>query len=333
MQKRALILGATGAMATYLVPKLVENGYHVDGLAFDGEKSSNPAFNLMFHDAKDEEFLKNLLLQKYDVLVDFLVYDTLDEYKRYYKMFLEGSEHYIYLSTYRVYADSCPITESSPRLLDVDLPDDFEKYREYSIYKAEEENFLRECGYKNYTIIRPAITYSKLRFQLTILEANVLLHRIKEGKTVLLPAGARHKQGTMSWASDVADMIFAIISDRKSFGETYTVSTSEHHSWEEIAEIYHRVAGLKYKFIPDEDFLNILSPGNIKVKQQLVYDRCFDRIIDNKKILTLINKNQEDLMPLEQGLKLEYEKVDISKIQKNEEVCERMDNYIRENNI
>jgi hypothetical protein len=38
-------------------------------------------------------------------------------------------------------------------------------------------------------------------------------------------------------------------------------------------------------------------------------------------------------MPLEQGLKLEYKKVDISKIKKNEEVCDRMDKYIKGNNI
>ncbi|MBQ7974147.1 MAG: hypothetical protein IJ300_00450 [Clostridia bacterium] len=58
------------------------------------------------------------------------------------------------------------------------------------IYKAKEEDIIKGLGYKNWTIVRPAITYSSRRFQLTILEANVLLERAIKGKTVILPEAA-----------------------------------------------------------------------------------------------------------------------------------------------
>ena len=53
MNERALVLGATGAMATYLVPKLIEKGYVVDGVCFDDEKSTDERFTLIKHDAKE----------------------------------------------------------------------------------------------------------------------------------------------------------------------------------------------------------------------------------------------------------------------------------------
>ena len=48
--------------------------------------------------------------------------------------------------------------------------------------------YLKENSpYNNYTIVRPAITYSKRRFQLTILEADMFIERMRSGKMVVLP--------------------------------------------------------------------------------------------------------------------------------------------------
>jgi hypothetical protein len=55
----------------------------------------------------------------------------------------------------------------------------------------------------NWPIIRPAITNSKTRFQLTTLEANVLITRMHKGKKVILPEFAMIIQARMSLAGDV----------------------------------------------------------------------------------------------------------------------------------
>lgn len=117
---------------------------------------------------------------KYDAIVDFMIYTSESEFEAYYKLFLENTNHYIFLSTYRVYANTVPITEESPRLLDVSADEAFLASGDYAIYKAQEEEILKESDYTNWTIIRPAITYSKKRFQLTTLEANVLITRMWE---------------------------------------------------------------------------------------------------------------------------------------------------------
>lgn len=244
MNKKVLILGATGAMAVYLIPKLLEMGYCVDGVSLEDVTSEDKRLTYIKADATDLSFLEQMLTDNYTAVVDFMVYNSVELFEKYYKLFLENTKHYIFLSTYRVYADDSPLAETSKRLLDVKKPSDFVNEFEYSIYKAQEENLLRNSPYKNYTIIRPAITYSKRRFQLTILEADVVVYRMLTGKTLVLPESAMDKQATMTWAGDVAKMIAAIILNPKSYGETYNVSTSEHKKWRDIAEIYKKIGGL-----------------------------------------------------------------------------------------
>ena len=44
-QKKVLVLGATGAMARYMIPYLAENGYQVDGVALNTMESTDPRSN------------------------------------------------------------------------------------------------------------------------------------------------------------------------------------------------------------------------------------------------------------------------------------------------
>lgn len=328
--KKILVLGATGAMATYLVPLLVKSGYSVTGVSLDEVESTDANLRYIKANAKDKAFLEELVAEGYDEIVDFMIYNTKESFEEYYKIFLEGTKHYIFLSTYRVYAGETPITEESPRLLDVKKPSSFVSYKEYSIYKAEAEDVLRASGYTNYTIVRPAITYSNCRFQLTTLEGNVVIYRMKKGKTVLLPEGAMEHQATMSWAGDVAKMFLAILLNPEAYGETYTLSTAEHNTWREVAEMYRRIGGLEYVTVPDEDYVKILG-DTAYLEQQLKYDRCFDRIVDNSKILKLCGLSQSDLMPLEDGLRLEYSALTeerLARIGCSEEINRRMDEYL-----
>lgn len=326
--KKILILGATGAMAVYLIPQLLDKGYKVVGVSLDNVVSNNENLKYIKADAKDLFFLRKMLKQNYDAVVDFMVYNSVEVFKQYYKLFLENTKHYIFFSTYRVYADDSPLSENSKRLLDVEKPDDFVTEFEYSIYKAEEENLLNSSSYENYTIVRPAITYSKRRFQLTILEADVLVYRILKGKTVVLPESAMNKQATMSWAGDVAKMLSSIILNTEAFRQTYNVSTSEHMTWKDVAKIYQEIGELKYITVDDETFLDIVAEGATYAKQQLLYDRCFDRIVDNKKVLSISNMKQKELMPLKEGLKLEFKNITIDDIGYNRGVNERMDKYL-----
>ena len=294
-------------MGVYLVPELLRLGYKVDVVASDQPISDNPNLTYTRANAKDFAVMSEIAKRGYDAIVDFMVYPIKGEYEAFVSLYTNNTDQYFFLSTYRVYADEeHPIKETSPRLLDVSNDQALLTSGDYCIYKAQGEDFVRSLDKKNWTILRPAITYSKRRFQLVTLESHIVIRSILENRTIALPEGAMEKQATMSWGGDVGLMIARLVNNNQAFGETYSVCTSEHHTWHEIAEMYKRICGLKYIVVPDEDYIDIISMHPLLQKQQLIYDRMFDRIMDNSKILNATGMKESELMPLEKGLELEF---------------------------
>ena len=106
-------------------------------------------------------------------------------------------------------------------------------------------------------------------------------------------------------------------------------ANEEHHTWGEIAEYYQELIGLEYDWVSNEDYVAAIGSGIIAYRQ-LCYDRLFDRIIDNSKILDVTGMKQEELMPLKEGLRYE-----ISKLPRDifSDRISAMDKWFIENNI
>lgn len=337
-QKKVLVLGATGAMGKYLVPKLAALGYKVDAVALE-EYDFGCKVNLIKAQAKDFEFRTELLKNKYDGIIDFLTYPTF-ELVLYLPELLESTDHYIYLSSYRVYNDTeIPVRETSPRLFDNTSDIMFKNSDDYSIYKARGEDILKSWKRKNWTVIRPAITYSLMRYQLVTLEGAATVGRARLGKSAVLPETAKNVHGTMSWAGDVAEMIARLLFNEKALGETFTASTSEHHTWREIADYYKDICNLNAVWVDQTDFLKIAVTGFERFPYtgswQLIYDRLLERIMDNSKILEATGMKQENMMKLYDGLKYEIGRcpADFFDNVMQNSVNVRMDEYLKKMEI
>ena len=70
-----------------------------------------------------------------------MIWSTSD-FDKCYEALLAATDQYIYMSSYRVYADSPLITEDSPRLLDVSDDPEYLATDEYALAKARCENLL-----------------------------------------------------------------------------------------------------------------------------------------------------------------------------------------------
>lgn len=329
MCKKVLVLGGTGAMGRYVVPQLLTMGYRTDVLTLDNIVSDNTMLSYIKCDAKKDGVLDDLLKNEYDGIIDFMSYGF-DEFKAVHKKFLDNTGHYIFLSSCRVFADAPPIKENSPRLLDVSDDKDFLATEDYALFKAKEEDLLAKSNYRNWTITRPATTYSTGRFQLVTLEAPTVIHRMQTGKTIVLPEAAMNCQATLSWGGDVGAMIARLLFNQKAYGESFNAATGEHHSWGEIAKYYNDIVPFKYITVGVDDYLDIIAEGADWAKYQLIYARMFNRITDNSKILSFTGMKQSELMPLEKGLRFEYENskhIDFS-IYANDYRNLRMDEYL-----
>ena len=302
------MLGATGAMGRYLVPVLADRGYEIDAVALDTPEFDFLNVRCITGDAKDWGFLYELLQNRYDGIVDFLIYRT-GECSMKLMCIPNQTDHYIYLSTYRIYDNKeIPIRETSPRLKDTADDPLLRLSDDYSIYKARGEDMLQLLPRRNWTVVRPAITYSFMRYQLVTLEARDTVGRAFAGKSAVLPEQARDKQATMTWGGDVANMIAGLLFNEQSFGEAYTVATAEHHTWGEIADYYKDICGLNSIWVDKEIYSDLICHKlyrNVPPYWQLECDRLFDRVIDNSKVLKATGLRQQDLKSLYDGLAME----------------------------
>lgn len=335
--KKILVLGGTGAMGRYAVPELLRLGFAVDVVALDTLDLAHENLKCTVADAMDDAWLeKQITGTKYDVILDFMSY-TLPQFKKRAGLLLDNTDQYMFLSSCRVYAnEEVPVKETSPRLLDVSKDADYLKLyeREYSLFKAAEEDVLTQSGKRNWTIILPATTYSTGRAQLVTLEAGTFVYRAMTGKPVAIPIQAKDKPATMSWAGDVGVMIARLAGKEEALGEKFIAATAEYNTWGEIAEIYRELIGLEYEWVDKEVYLQIMSKDqtNISpfVRYQLEYARMFDRITDNSKILRVTGMKQEELMSFYDGMKMELAKLSLDNIRVDkirEGVNQRMDAY------
>ncbi len=324
--KKVLVLGATGAMGRYLVPELVNLQYDVTGVGLEETTpwSVNAAY--IKGNAFDKSFLESLLKEEYDGIINFMSYGGF-KFSDYYKLLLENTKHYIFLSSCRVYDDKeQPVTETSPRLWDSSEDEVLKASNDYCIHKAKDEDLLHTSAYDNWTIVRPATTFSTMRLQLVTLELQNFIDRALMGKKVVLPLQAKDKPATLSWGGDVAKMIAQLLFREEAKREAYNVCSAESRTWEEIAEYYHELVSLETVWVDKEEYLAILSPEkNIHVRWQLEYARLFRRITDNSKVLALTGLRQEDMMPMFDGLKLEIGNIPRGYTPKDTEIGLRMD--------
>lgn len=329
---KVLLLGGTGAMGVYLAPELAARGYAVTVVSLDDPAPGTPStVRHIKGDAKEPRFLQSLLDQKFDAIVDFLIYGT-EAFRERHDLLLRSTGHYVYLSSYRVYSGASPVTEETPRLLDVSGDKDFLATEDYSLYKARGEDILRQSGHGNWTIVRPAITYSKRRFQLVTLEAPLVVARAMKDLPLVLPAAALDVPATMSWAGDVARMFAGLILNPAALRESFTLATAEHRTWGEIAGYYREIIGLEYVAAKTDDYLAILG-GSAGARYQLEYDRLFPRMIDNSKILRVAGLRQEDMMPLRKGLERELSALPADMVWPDAGAAwTRMDEYLQKRN-
>ncbi len=331
--RKVLVMGGTGVMGAHLVPELLKLGFKVDVISLEEKVSFDPNLRYFKCDIKDMETLKETLKNDYDSIVDFMIYST-PEFAQKCNLFLDNTDQYVYLSSYRVYADAMgPIVETSPRLLDVSDDKDYLASDVYSLHKARGEDRLKNSGKTNWTIVRPAITYSNQRIQLTCLEGNTIINRSRMGKPVIVPDLAMKAQTTMTWGGDVAKMISRLVLNKEALGEAYTTATAEHHSWEEIAGYYKELIGLKYIPVSVDEFLSVKSDEPFdNYRWKVIYDRVYDRIIDNTKILNAAGMKQSELRPLYEGLKTELKNLP-ENIFASLDYSNRMDEFIAKNSL
>lgn len=305
--KAILVLGGTGAMGVPLVQQLAqENQVYVTTRRDVKSQSTSDSVTYIQGNAKDMAFLSGVLdLRHWDAIVDFMVWGN--EFEQVAAMMLKSTEQYVFISSARVYAQSEEaITEQTPRLLDVCADEEYLKTNEYALAKAREEDLLLKSDKKNFTIVRPTITYNKYRLQLGVLEKENWLYRAIHGRSIVFSNDIAEKRTTMTYGDDVAKGIASLVGKEEARGEIFHVTCLQSLLWSDVLNIYlnglEMHLGKRPRVVMTEKTLSFHFPAR---KYQIIYCRYFNRTFDNSKISKFCNV--ELFTSPEQGLKRSLE--------------------------
>lgn len=303
MNKKILLIGGNGTLGTYTAKELSEMGHSLDIICLEDNQADTDRIKY-YKATANINFLNEFLKDKYyDGIVNFILYEDVNEYKPIHKILSGKTDHLIFLSSYRVYADlQHPITETAPQLFDVSKDEDFLKNEKYAVSKSKAEYFIREeSGTTNWTIVRPVISFSDKRFDIVTRNGREVIDRTKNNEIITLPEVSRNLTAGLDWAGNSGKLIANLLFKESALGEAYTVSSAQNLTWGEVANIYTELLGAKFKWVSTEEFV-IENPYLRVCPWILKYDRFFDRQIDNKKILSATGLKKDNFASIKDGI-------------------------------
>ena len=308
--KRVLLIAGGGTLGTYVSEELLRLGAFVEVICPEEKTSNNE--RLMFHQSlATEELLSDLFSKKhYDGIVNFIHYSKVEDYKKIHPLLISNTDHLIFLSSYRVYADEQhPISENAPRLADVLADRDFFEREDYALPKARCEDYLRqEHAGEPWTIVRPVISFSDKRLDLLLYSKRDVLNYASQDKEMLMPNFVKNYSAGIDWAGNSGKLIANLLFKSDAIGEAFTVYSGHGLTWAEVAEKYSKLTGVKIRWCSEQEYVSntpkiIINPWIWK------YDRRFNRDIDCSKILRVTGLSKEDFASVEEGIRRELEKI------------------------
>lgn len=278
-------------MGVPLTDILAERGDEVAVTSRRERKSERDNLTFVHGNARDNAFMKKVFAKgHYDVIVDFMSYGTA-EFTQRYKMMLDNTGQYVFISSARVFAESKDkLREDSPRLLDVCKDEEYLKTDEYALAKAREENLLRQSGKENWTIVRPSVTYNDYRLQMGAFDKEGWLYRALHGRSIVISRDVADKKTAMTYGGDVAKGIAAIIGQEKALARSFNITSDKAYTWQEILEFYlqtfEEVTGKRPKVVMGDTSVKMKDKG---ARYQILYARSVNRSFDNSMIREFVD--------------------------------------------
>lgn len=307
--KNVLLIAGGGTLGTYTGEELLRLGHAVDVICLEDNVSNHPRLHF-FKTRATIEYLKDLLREKhYHGIVNFLHYPHADDYIAYHELLSQNTDHLIYLSSYRVYADlEHPITERSPQLIDVIDDPEFLKKESYALSKSKNERYLKNNPYPtNWTVVRPVISFSNRRLDIILVSGNTVVEAAKNKTLVSLPVEAKKLTAGLDWAGNSGKLIANLLFKKETIGEAYTISSAQNITWEDVAKYYTDLLGVTFTW----ELAHYASDT-----WHWFYDRAYDRVIDNTKVLKATGLTKNDFMPIKEGMMIELAKLGALNIRK-----------------
>jgi len=134
-----------------------------------------------------------------------------------------------------------------------------------------------------------------------------LIRWTKEGQVIPLPDKAKDLIAAVDWAGNTGKLIANLLFKKDAFGEAFTISSCQNLTWGEVASYYEELIGAKFNWMDTDEYIRVHAQDNL---WSLIYDRLYDRPIDNSKVLRVTGLRKEDFTPMKEGIKIELAKLE-----------------------
>ena len=304
--KKILLIAGTGTLGGSTYPELVRLGHAVDVISLEDYSSVNRRLNFIKARADLDYLARFLDGRHYDAIVDFVHTREIEDLKRRMDLLLAHTDQFVYLSSYRTYADvDKVITEDSPQWLEHPANDRMLDEDDYAIPKARGERYLTSLQRKNWTIVRPVISFTHFRLDLVTVGAYAILYRTAAGKKIPLPIEVRDKHCGVTWGGNTGLQIAHLIGKPDALGEAFTLGTDEGLTWGDVAGYYEEFAGAEFAWIPARDYLSIASANGYMDAQMIWTDRNLDRTVDFSKVMRVTGLDPKRFKPCREAIAYE----------------------------
>ena len=219
---RVLYIGGTGEISRACVDRSVAFGHDVTVFNRGRQADDLPGVTRVVGDVRDEDALQALAAQNYDVVCQFLAFDT-DAVQRDIRHFGGRCGQYLFIGTASSYRKphGGVVTEATPL---------GNRYWLYSRKKADCEAVLRQAhaaGALPVTIVRPSHTY-RTRLPSTVVDGLHLAWRLQRHQPVVV-----HDEGASRWtlthADDFANAFVRLFGVAASLGEAFSYHQRRKH--------------------------------------------------------------------------------------------------------
>jgi len=283
MGPTVLFIGGTGTISAACVREAVGLGHTVTVLNRGRKESLRPlpdGVEVLHADLEDREAVADVLAgREFDAVADFLSFTT-DRLHANTDLLAGRVGQYLFISSASAYAKpvpSLPIRESSP------LRNPFWQYSRDKI--ACEELLVARYRTEGYpiTIVRPSHTYDG--FLIPLDGGWTQLARLRAGRPLVV-----HGDGTSLWtlthASDFAYSFAGLLAQPAAIGESYHITGDEVLTWDAIAMLLARAAGVR-----EPQIVHVASDTIARVIPSmgpgLVGDKAHSVVFDNTKVRAL----------------------------------------------
>lgn len=328
---KALFIGGTGNISTACSKLCLEKG--IDLYILNRGNRKVPGLEEASFITADVNNIAQIQEQLeghgFDVVVNFIAY-TPGEVKRDIALFSGKCKQYIFISSASAYQKPpthAVITESTP----LSNP-----YWEYSRDKITCEGLLmkafREEGFPA-TIVRPSHTYQ------TVIPAAIgswedftLIDRMRKGNKVII-----HGDGSSLWvmthATDFAKGFVGLMSNQRSVGHSFHITSDEVLSWNQIYEAMAEAASATLNVVHiASDFIceEADKLGQSWMRGNLLGDKANSAIFDNSKIKSFV-PDYVATIPFKEGIKntIDWFDEDPSRIRIDEKNNHLMDSILK----